>query len=118
MLGKVRKAIERTGIRTVQLDGSMNRDDRVATLQSFHQDPTVEVLLISLQSGGVGLNLAEDSSRAYLIDPYWNPAVEQQALDRIYRYGQKRPVITVKLIMEHSIEENMLILQARKRELA
>lgn len=118
MLGKIRKAVERVGIRTVQLDGGMNREERVAALEAFKVDPKVEVLLISLQSGGVGLNLATSSSRAYLIDPAWNPALEQQALDRIYRYGQPRPVITIKLVMKHSIEENLLLLQARKKELA
>ncbi|CAD6913039.1 unnamed protein product, partial [Tilletia laevis] len=80
-------------------------------------DPKFEVLLISLRAGGFGLNLVS-ACRAYLIDPYWNPAVENQGLDRIYRLGQRRPVVLTRFIMKKSIEENMLELQRRKMELA
>lgn len=118
MLDKIGNILELVGIRTARLDGRMSREARTEALHSFHDPGSTEVLLISLRSGGVGLNLGADSSRAYLVEPAWNPAVEQQALDRIYRLGQQRPVITVKLVMRHSIEENLLLLQARKHELA
>ena len=100
-----------------RLDGSMKRADRSAALEAFKTDPGIEVLLVSLRAGGTGLNLVS-ACRAYLMDPYWNPAVENQGLDRVHRMGQTRPVITTKYIMRHSIEENMLRLQKRKMMLA
>ncbi|KDN45926.1 hypothetical protein K437DRAFT_274125 [Tilletiaria anomala UBC 951] len=117
MLDKVQKCLIKTGIRCVRLDGTMTRGDRLATLNAFKSDEGIEVMLISLKAGGFGLNLVQ-AARAYLVDPYWNPGVEMQGLDRIHRLGQTRPVITTKFIMSHSIEENLLELQARKMQMA
>ncbi|CDS00146.1 hypothetical protein [Sporisorium scitamineum] len=117
MLDRIQKSLNLTGIRYTRLDGTMKRSDRTAALEAFRTDPSIEVLLVSLRAGGTGLNLVS-ACRAYLMDPYWNPAVENQGLDRVHRMGQTRPVITTKYIMRHSIEENMLRLQKRKMMLA
>lgn len=117
MLDRIQKSLNITGIRYTRLDGTMSRPDRTAALEAFKRDAGIEVLLVSLRAGGTGLNLVS-ACRAYLMDPYWNPAVENQGLDRIHRMGQTRPVITTKYIMRHSIEENMLRLQKRKMMIA
>lgn len=117
MLSKVQHALIHAGIGFRQLDGSMSREARESAMAEFHDDPRVEVFLVSLRAGGFGLNLIA-GCRAYLLDPYWNPAVEQQGLDRIHRMGQQRAIIMTKYIMHQSIEEKLLVLQQRKLELA
>lgn len=117
MLDKVGGALSHAGIEYRQLDGSMSRVDRDVAMSDFRDNPHVEVFLVSLRAGGFGLNLVA-GCRAYLLDPYWNPAVEQQGLDRIYRVGQTRPVVMTKLIVHRSIEEKLLALQKRKLEIA
>jgi len=117
MLDKVEDALEVTGIRYSRLDGTMKRDERTRAMDSLKHDPSCEVLLVSLKAGGVGLNLTA-AQRVYLMDPYWNPAVENQAVDRIHRLGQTRPVLTVKYIIENSIEDRLLEVQRKKTELA
>ncbi|KAL4070790.1 SNF2 family N-terminal domain-containing protein [Scleroderma citrinum] len=117
MLDKVEDALEAAGIRYDRLDGTMKRDDRTRAMDALKYDPGCEVLLVSLKAGGVGLNLTA-AQRVYLMDPYWNPAVENQAVDRIHRLGQTRPVTTVKLIIENSIEDRLLEVQRKKTELA
>lgn len=117
MLQRVGHALMHAGIQYRQLDGSMSRHERESAMAEFRDEPRVEILLISLRAGGFGLNLVS-GCRAYLLDPYWNPAVEQQGLDRIHRMGQLRPVIMTKFIMHQSIEEKLLVLQERKMELA
>ncbi|KAH7930552.1 hypothetical protein BV22DRAFT_1078743 [Leucogyrophana mollusca] len=117
MLDKIEDALEAVGIRYDRLDGTMKRDDRTRAMDALKHDPSCEVLLVSLKAGGVGLNLTA-AQRVYLMDPYWNPAVENQAVDRIHRLGQTRPVTTVKLIIENSIEARLLEVQRKKTELA
>ncbi|KAJ7099632.1 SNF2 family N-terminal domain-containing protein [Mycena crocata] len=117
MLDKIEDALEAAGIRYDRLDGTMKRDDRTRAMDALKHDPACEVLLVSLKAGGVGLNLTA-AQRVYLMDPYWNPAVENQAVDRIHRLGQTRPVTTVKLIIENSIEARLLEVQRKKTELA
>ncbi|WFD33700.1 1-phosphatidylinositol 4-kinase [Malassezia cuniculi] len=117
MLAKIGTALENSRINYVRLDGTMSRTQRQASLSQFEEDPGIEVLLVSLRAGGFGLNLVS-ACRAYLMDPYWNPAVENQGLDRVHRLGQTRPVVTTKFIMQKSIEEKMLALQRYKMELA
>ncbi|EPT01479.1 hypothetical protein FOMPIDRAFT_1120060 [Fomitopsis schrenkii] len=117
MLDKVEDALEIAGIRYSRLDGTMKRDERTRAMDSLKHDPACEVLLVSLKAGGVGLNLTA-AQRVYLMDPYWNPAVENQAVDRIHRLGQTRPVLTVKYIIENSIEDRLLEVQRKKTELA
>ncbi|KAJ7102102.1 SNF2 family N-terminal domain-containing protein [Mycena belliarum] len=115
MLDKIEDALEAAGIRYDRLDGTMKRDDRTRAMDALKHDPGCEVLLVSLKAGGVGLNLTA-AQRVYLMDP--NPAVENQAVDRIHRLGQTRPVTTVKLIIENSIEARLLEVQRKKTELA
>jgi len=117
MLDRIAKAVHRAGIKAAYLDGRMRRQERADNLEKFKDDESVEVLLVSLKAGGIGLNLVS-ACRAYLMEPYWNPAIENQGLDRVHRMGQTRPVITTKFIMNNSIEENMLELQKRKLKLA
>lgn len=86
-------------------------------MESFKSDPACEVLLVSLRAGGVGLNLTM-ASRVYLMEPFWNPAVENQATDRIHRLGQQRAVKLTRYIVKDSIEANMMEIQKRKMEMA
>ncbi|EJU00143.1 hypothetical protein DACRYDRAFT_17168 [Dacryopinax primogenitus] len=117
MLDKVEDALEMHGIRFDRLDGTMRRDERTRAMDALKSDPACEVLLVSLRAGGVGLNLTA-AQRVYLMDPYWNPAVENQAVDRIHRLGQTRPVTTIKLVIENTVEARMLEVQKRKTALA
>ncbi|KAI0756790.1 SNF2 family N-terminal domain-containing protein [Daedaleopsis nitida] len=117
MLDKVEDALEIANIRYDRLDGTMKRDERTKAMDALKHDPGCEVLLVSLKAGGVGLNLTA-AQRVYLMDPYWNPAVENQAVDRIHRLGQTRPVTTIKLIIENTIEARLLEVQKKKTELA
>ncbi|GAA6017033.1 hypothetical protein JCM11491_006136 [Sporobolomyces phaffii] len=117
LLDRLSDALDAEHIVHRRLDGSMNRDQRNDAMEAFKVDPKCEVLLVSLRAGGVGLNLTA-GRRVYLMEPFWNPAVENQAVDRIYRLGQTMPVQTVRFIMRKSIEANMLKIQRRKMDLA
>jgi DNA repair protein RAD16 len=83
---------------------------------SFMTNPNVTVFLISLKAGGVALNLTE-ASRVFICDPWWNPAAELQAMDRIHRLGQYRPIKITRLIIENSIESRIVQLQEKKTAL-
>ncbi|KAJ3157411.1 hypothetical protein HDU86_003303 [Geranomyces michiganensis] len=104
------------GIRHCRLDGKMSRADRTLALERFRFDPAVTVMLVSLKAGGVGLNLTS-ASRVYILEPYWNPAVEDQAQDRVHRMGQTRAVDVVRFVVDGSVEEVIEALKKRKREL-
>jgi SNF2 family DNA or RNA helicase len=97
------------------LDGQTR--DRKARVTRFQTDPACKLFLISLKAGGSGLNLTA-ADYVYLLDPWWNPAVEAQAIDRTHRPGQVRPVCAYRLIAENTVEDKILELQARKRQLA
>ena len=101
----------------LRLDGRMSRSQRSLSLSTFNSDPSIPILLISIAAGGLGLNLTV-ASRAYVMEPQFNPAAEAQAVDRVHRLGQKRGVRVVRYVMEGSFEEKMLGLQERKRKLA
>ena len=111
------RALKESGITFVRLDGSMNRQARSTVLDKFRNDPGMSCFLISIKAGGVGLNLVS-ASRVYVMEPYWNPAVEQQAIDRVYRLGQTKPVIVIRYLVESSIEMNMQQRQRYKIALA
>jgi len=114
MLHIVRKALDEDGVRYEYLDGSTK--DRAERVESFQTDTSIPVFLISLKAGGTGLNLtAADTVIHY--DPWWNPAVEDQATDRAHRIGQTRVVTTYRLMAQGTIEEKILQLKAKKREL-
>ena len=85
-------------------------------MQSFQEDAEKRVFLISLKAGGTGLNLTE-ADYVFIVDPWWNPAVENQAIDRCYRIGQKKNVMAIRLICPNTIEDKILQLQAGKKEL-
>jgi SNF2 family DNA or RNA helicase len=96
-------------------DGSTrNRGEVVATFQSPEGPP---VMLISLKAGGTGLNLTE-ADHVFLLDPWWNPAVEDQAADRTHRIGQTKPVMVYRLVAKDTVEERIIKLQQKKRHLA
>ncbi|HFK5575457.1 TPA: DEAD/DEAH box helicase, partial [Elizabethkingia anophelis] len=91
--------------------------NRGAKVQHFQNNEEVRVFLISLKAGGTGLNLTE-ADYVYLVDPWWNPAVENQAIDRSYRIGQTKNVVAVRMICSGTIEEKMMNLQKKKKKLA
>ncbi|MBI2392218.1 MAG: SNF2 helicase associated domain-containing protein [Deltaproteobacteria bacterium] len=114
MLALIKKAMEEDGIKYEYLDGSTkDRQDRV---DRFNNDPTMTIFLISLKAGGMGLNLTGADTVVHF-DPWWNPAVEDQATDRAHRIGQTRVVTVYKLVAKGTIEEKILQLAAKKRAL-
>ncbi|MDP5210421.1 DEAD/DEAH box helicase [Microbulbifer sp. 2205BS26-8] len=114
MLGKIASKLDQANISHVKLTGQTRR--RQETIDAF-QNGDIPVFLISLKAGGVGLNLtAADTVIHY--DPWWNPAVENQATDRAHRIGQDKPIFVYKLICENTVEEKILELQAQKQALA
>ncbi len=115
-LGIVRAAFEQAGISYQYLDGATSTKAREAAVNAF-QSGSGDVFLLSLKAGGVGLNLTAADYVIHL-DPWWNPAVEQQATDRAHRIGQTRPVTVYKLVVKGSIEEQILALHGSKREIA
>jgi SWI/SNF-related matrix-associated actin-dependent regulator of chromatin subfamily A3 len=115
-LDLLERSITTAGYKLVRLDGSVSSARRKAALHSFAEDPAVTVFLISLQAGGVGLNLTA-ANHVILMDPWWNPAVEEQATDRVHRLGQKRAVTVARMVAGHTIEERMMELQDLKRKI-
>ncbi|KIM45770.1 hypothetical protein M413DRAFT_440809 [Hebeloma cylindrosporum] len=105
--------LQRAGFNICRLEGTMSPQARDATIKHFMNTVDVTVFLVSLKAGGVALNLTE-ASRVYLMDSWWNPAVEYQAMDRIHRLGQRRPVQAIKLVVEDSIESRIVQLQEKK----
>lgn len=115
MLNLIRKELEARQIKFTYLTGSTRNREAVVT--EFQNNAEVRVFLISLKAGGTGLNLTA-ADYVYLVDPWWNPAIENQAIDRSYRIGQHKNVIAVRLICPDTIEEKMVTLQETKRDLA
>lgn len=116
-LDLIELALNSVGIGFTRLDGSMSRTMRTAAMDRFREDNSVHVILVSIMAGGLGLNLTAGNS-VYVMEPQYNPAAEAQAVDRVHRLGQKRPVRTVRYIMRDSFEEKMLELQEKKMKLA
>eukprot|EP01089_Gocevia_fonbrunei_P004241 TRINITY_DN14260_c0_g1_i2.p1 TRINITY_DN14260_c0_g1~~TRINITY_DN14260_c0_g1_i2.p1 ORF type:complete len:152 (-),score=30.77 TRINITY_DN14260_c0_g1_i2:93-548(-) len=102
MLDLVEKPLALCGLKFVRLDGSMSQAQREASIKSFRTDPEIKVFLVSMKAGGLGLNLTS-ASHVFLLDPWWNPATEDQAIDRVHRLGQKRPVIVTRFVIKDSI---------------
>jgi SNF2 family DNA or RNA helicase len=105
------------GIAFLYLDGSVAAEARKAAVQQFQEEDAARVFLISLKAGGVGLTLTA-ADYVYLVDPWWNPAVEQQAIDRSHRIGQDKKVFAYRMICKDTVEEKILQLQEKKRSLA
>lgn len=116
-LDLIQIALDENGFKYVRLDGKMNRIARGIAMDTFRDDPTVLVILVSISAGGLGLNLTM-ANKVYVMEPQYNPASEAQAVDRVHRLGQKREVETKRYIMNDSFEEKMLILQDKKKKLA
>jgi SNF2 family DNA or RNA helicase len=114
MLDLLEDSVREAGMEFCRLDG--RTVDRAGCVESFQRDPTRRVFLISLKAGGYGLNLTKADTVIHF-DPWWNPAVEAQATDRAHRIGQSRPVTVYKLISGGTVEEKILLLQAKKRGL-
>ncbi|XP_075057999.1 helicase-like transcription factor [Mixophyes fleayi] len=118
-LSLIETALGESGFMCTRLDGSMTQKKRTEAIQAFQSShigsPTI--MLLSLKAGGVGLNLTA-ASRVFLMDPAWNPAAEEQCFDRCHRLGQTKEVVITKFVVKDSVEENMLKIQSKKRELA
>jgi len=115
LLARVKERLDQRKVPYAYLDGrTRDRKERVAR---FQQDPDCRVFLISLKAGGTGLNLTA-ADYVFLLDPWWNPAVEAQAIDRVHRIGQGRPVFAYRLVARDTVEERILELQSHKRTLA
>jgi SNF2 family DNA or RNA helicase len=111
----LRKHLDKENIRYSYLDGSTR--DRQKEVEVFQQDNTVKIFLISLKAGGVGLNLTA-ADYVFILDPWWNPAAEQQAIDRAHRIGQDKKVFIYKFITKDTLEEKIIMLQNSKKKLA
>lgn len=117
MLSLIKDFLLKEKIKFEYLDGSVSPTNRDKSVKRFQTDNKVRVFLVSLKAGGTGLNLTA-ADYVYLVDPWWNPAVEQQAIDRTHRIGQKNQVFAYKMICTDSIEEKILNLQNKKKNLA
>ncbi len=115
LLDLLEPALNTAGIPFARLDGTTR--DRGAVVQEFQDEAGPPVLIASLKAGGTGLNLTA-ADHVFLLDPWWNPATEDQAADRAHRIGQNRPVMVHRLVARDTVEERILALQARKRGLA
>jgi superfamily II DNA or RNA helicase len=115
LLDKVEPLLTAAGIGFTRLDGSTR--DRAGVVANFQSENGPRIMLVSLKAGGTGLNLTA-ADHVFLLDPWWNPAVEDQAADRAHRIGQLRPVLVHRLVAEATVEERMLVLQEKKRALA
>jgi superfamily II DNA or RNA helicase len=114
LLDLVEPHLEKAGVPFNRLDGSTR--DRAGVVRAFQGDDGPPVMLVSLKAGGTGLNLTA-ADHVFLLDPWWNPAVEEQAASRAHRIGQTRPVMVHRLVAEQTVEERILGLQAHKRAL-
>ena len=117
MLALIRERLDHLGVKYEYFDGSTSAPDREKAIQSFQNDESKRVFLISLKAGGVGLNLTA-ADYVYIVDPWWNPAVEQQAIDRTHRIGQDKNIFAYRMICVDTIEDKIIQLQEKKRALA
>lgn len=117
MLGLIRSGLEQQGIDYSYLDGKTTLNKRKEAVSNFQENEACRVFLISLKAGGTGLNLTA-ADYVYLVDPWWNPAVENQAIDRCYRIGQDKHVMAYRMICKDTLEEKILEIQDKKRKLA
>ncbi len=115
LLDRIEPHLEKAGLAHLRLDGSTR--DRGAVTEAFQSQSGPPVLLLSLKAGGTGLNLTA-ADHVFLLDPWWNPAVEEQAADRAHRIGQDKPVMVFRLVAKDTVEERILALQEKKRALA
>ncbi|ESZ94318.1 hypothetical protein SBOR_5314 [Sclerotinia borealis F-4128] len=117
MLDLIEPFLRQKGFKYTRYDGSMKNDLREASLERLRSDKNCRVLLCSLKCGSLGLNLTA-ATRVVILEPFWNPFVEEQAIDRVHRLTQKIDVIVYKITIKDTVEERILLLQEKKRELA
>jgi non-specific serine/threonine protein kinase len=117
MLALIKERLTELGVDYEYFDGSSTVLERERAIQRFQNDESCRVFLISLKAGGVGLNLTA-ADYVYIVDPWWNPAVEQQAIDRTHRIGQTKNIFAYRMICTDTVEDKILKLQDRKRSLA
>jgi non-specific serine/threonine protein kinase len=117
MLSLIKEQLTKLGIDYEYFDGGSTIQEREKAIERFQNDAKCRVFLISLKAGGVGLNLTA-ADYVYIVDPWWNPAVEQQAIDRTHRIGQTKNIFAYRMICTDTVEDKILKLQDRKRSLA
>jgi SNF2 family DNA or RNA helicase len=115
LLDRIEPHLRAAGMVFTRLDGTTR--DRARVVHSFQDEAGPPIMLVSLRAGGTGLNLTA-ADHIFLLDPWWNPAVEDQAADRAHRLGQTRPVLVYRVVAQDTVEERILALQERKRLLA
>ncbi|NDD91524.1 DEAD/DEAH box helicase, partial [bacterium] len=115
LLDLIEPQLSNAGINYLRLDGSTA--DRSSVVEQFQSPDGPPVMLLSLKAGGVGLTLTA-ADYVFLMDSWWNPAVEEQAADRVHRIGQDKPVLICRLVTRDTVEEKILALQQRKKDLA
>jgi SWI/SNF-related matrix-associated actin-dependent regulator of chromatin subfamily A3 len=111
------QALQLLGIPFLRYDGTVSQRDRTQALEQFSSDPTKKVILFTIRCGAVGLDLTA-ADRVYLMEPQWNPTIEDQAFARVHRMGQKKPVTAIRYIMSDSYEEKVVSKQGRKKDFA
>ena len=117
MLKVIRRELEKEGVKYEYLDGKSSKKKREESVNNFQTDTSIRVFLVSLKAGGTGLNLTA-ADYVYIVDPWWNPAVENQAIDRSYRIGQDKKVIAYRMICKDTIEEKIMRYQSKKKKIA
>ncbi|MEJ7823190.1 MAG: SNF2-related protein [Chitinophagaceae bacterium] len=117
MLALIKEKLKENNVPFEYFDGSTSPQERQRAILNFQENDECRVFLISLKAGGVGLNLTA-ADYVYIVDPWWNPAVEQQAIDRTHRIGQTKNIFAYRMICKDTIEDKILQLQDRKRILA
>ncbi len=117
MLHLIKDELDKLNITYEYLDGKSSRTQRQKSVENFQKDKSLRVFLISLKAGGTGLNLTA-ADYVYIVDPWWNPAVENQAIDRTYRIGQDKHVFAYRMICKDTIEEKIVELQSKKKQIA
>lgn len=117
MLALIKEKLHEQGVAYEYFDGSTSAEGRQKAITNFQEDDNCRVFLISLKAGGVGLNLTA-ADYVYIVDPWWNPAVEQQAIDRTHRIGQTKNIFAYRMICKDTVEDKILKLQEKKKALA
>ena len=113
-LGRIKGELEKLKVPAFVLQGNVSAKDRVKLISEFQEHPAPAVMLMTLKTGGVGLNLTK-ASVVYHLEPWWNPAVENQATDRAHRMGQTKDVKVYNLLIEGSLEERIADLKIKKQ---
>ena len=117
MLDIIESVLKAHKLKFCRLDGKMVQSQRAKSVSAFNTDPKVRIMLASLKAGGVGLNLIS-ANHVILVDPWWNPSTEDQAIDRVHRLGQTRPVHVFRFVCHETVEERLIQLQQKKRNMS